>query len=83
MGTSPDAAVTRFAMGLVGGHGTIKVPYGTEGGLFAAHLGVPTVICGPGSMAQGHTPDEYIEVAQLARCEAMLDALLGRLVAGF
>ena len=83
LGTSPDADVTRFAMGLVGGHGTIKVPYGTEGGLFAAHLGVPTVICGPGSMAQGHMPDEYIEVAQLARCEAMLDALLGRLVAGF
>ena len=72
-----------FAKGLVGGNGTIKVPYGTEGGLFAARLGVPTVICGPGSMTQGHTPDEFIEVAQLARCEAMLDTLLGRLVAGF
>ena len=83
LGTSPDADVVAFANGLVGGNSTIKVPYGTEGGMFAQRLGVPTVICGPGNMAQGHTPDEYIEVEQLARCEAMLDRLLGRLVAGF
>ena len=83
LATSPDADVVAFAKGLVGGNGTIKVPYGTEGGLFAARLRVPTVICGPGNMAQGHTPDEFIEVEQLARCEAMLDTLLGRLVAGF
>jgi acetylornithine deacetylase len=83
LGTAPDADVVRFAKGLVGGNGTIKVPYGTEGGMFAQRLGVPTVICGPGSMTQGHTPDEYIEVEQLARCEAMLDVLLERLVAGF
>ena len=83
LATSPGANVVGFAKGLVGGNGTIKVPYGTEGGLFAARLGVPTVICGPGNMAQGHTPDEFIEAEQLARCEAMLDTLLGRLVAGF
>ena len=83
LGTSPDADVVAFANGLVGGNSTIKVPYGTEGGMFAQRLGVPTVICGPGNMAQGHTPDEYIEVEQLARCEAMLDRLIGRLVAGF
>ena len=83
LATSPDADVVQFAKGLVGGNSTIKVPYGTEGGLFAQRLGVPTVICGPGSMTQGHTPDEFIEVAQLVRCEAMLDVLLGRLVAGF
>lgn len=83
LGTSPDADVVRFAKGLVGGNGTIKVPYGTEGGLIAARLGVPTVICGPGNMAQGHTPDEYIEMEQLARSEAMLDVLLDQLGAGF
>ena len=83
LGTSPDAAVVAFAKGLIGSNHTIKVPYGTEGGMFAQRLGVPTVICGPGNMAQGHTPDEFIEVEQLARCEAMLDVLLGRLVAGF
>ena len=83
LGTSPDADIVSFAKGLVGGNGTIKVPYGTEGGMFAQRLGVPTVICGPGNMAQGHTPDEFIEVAQLALCEAMLDRLLERMVAGF
>ena len=83
LGTSVDADVVSFAKGLVGGNGTIKVPYGTEGGMFAARLGVPTVICGPGDMAQGHTPDEFIEVQQLVQCEAMLDRLLARLVAGF
>jgi acetylornithine deacetylase len=83
LGTSPDADVVGFAKGLVGGNSTIKVPYGTEGGLFAQRLGVPTVICGPGDMAQGHTPDEFIEVDQLVRCEAMLEGLLARLVAGF
>ena len=83
LGTSPDADIASFANGLVGGNGTIKVAYGTEGGMFAQRLGVPTVICGPGNMAQGHTPDEFIEVEQLALCEAMLDRLLERMVAGF
>ena len=34
-------------------------------------------------MAQGHKPDEYVSVEQIARCEAMLAALLDRLEAGF
>ena len=63
-------------------NGTIKVAFGTEGGLFSERLGVPTVICGPGSMAQGHKPDEYVTEEQLARCDRMLEALLDRLEAG-
>jgi acetylornithine deacetylase len=82
LGTAPDAAVVAFVKGLTGANGTIKVAFGTEGGLFAARLGVPTVVCGPGSMAQGHKPDEYVAVEQLARCEAMLATLLDRLEAG-
>ncbi len=60
----------------------MKAAFGTEGGLFDARLGVPTVICGPGSMAQGHKPDEYVTLEQMARCEAMLSALLDRLEQG-
>ena len=56
--------------------------FGTEGGLFSERLGIPTVVCGPGSMAQGHRPDEYVTEEQMARCDAMLDALLDRLAAG-
>jgi acetylornithine deacetylase len=44
---------------------------------------VPTVICGPGSMAQGHKPDEYVTVEQIDRCQAMLAALVQKLAAGF
>jgi acetylornithine deacetylase len=83
LGTPPDAEVVRFVKGLTGANGTIKVAFGTEGGLFHQRLGVPTVICGPGSMAQGHKPDEFVAVEQIARCKAMLGALLDRLEAGF
>jgi len=82
LGTRSDAAVVNFVKGLTGANGTMKVAFGTEGGLFDARLGIPTVICGPGSMAQGHKPDEYVAVEQIARCEAMMQALLGRLEAG-
>lgn len=82
LGTASDAGVVNFVKALTGANGTIKVAYGTEGGMFAQRLGIPTVICGPGSMAQGHKPDEFIEVEQLARCEAMLGALLDQLEAG-
>ena len=83
LGTPPDAGVVNFVKGLTGANGTIKVAFGTEGGLFDARLGIPTVICGPGSMAQGHKPDEYVALEQLARCEAMLAALVARLQAGW
>lgn len=82
LGTASDAGVVNFVKALTGANGTIKVAYGTEGGMFAQRLGIPTVICGPGSMAQGHKPDEFVAVEQLARCEAMLGALLDRLEAG-
>ena len=82
LGTPPDAAVVNFVKGLTGANGTMKVAFGTEGGLFDARLGVPTVICGPGSMAQGHKPDEFVSVEQMDRCEAMLAGLLVRLQAG-
>jgi acetylornithine deacetylase len=83
LGTPTDAAVVKFVKGLTGANGTMKVAFGTEGGLFDARLGIPTVICGPGSMAQGHKPDEYVTLDQMARCEAMLDGLLARLQVGF
>jgi len=55
---------------------TIKVAYGTEGGLFAAGLDIPVLICGPGEMAQGHKPDEYVEVSQLEECGRFLARLV-------
>ena len=80
--TPSSAPVVGFVKSLMGANGTIKVAYGTEGGLFDQSLGVPTVVCGPGDMAQGHKPDEFITEAQLAACDTMLVNLLQRLVAG-
>jgi acetylornithine deacetylase len=82
LGTPTHAGVVNFVKSLTGANGTIKVAFGTEGGLFDARLGIPTVICGPGSMAQGHKPDEFVTVEQMARCQSMLGALLSRLEAG-
>lgn len=47
------------------------VAFGTEGGLFH-EAGIPTVVCGPGSMDQGHKPDEFVTLAQLEACDVML-----------
>jgi len=50
------------------------VAFGTEGGLFD-EAGVSSLICGPGSMEQGHKPDEFVSHEQLQRCCHMLDNL--------
>ncbi|AVO53458.1 acetylornithine deacetylase [Ectopseudomonas mendocina] len=57
------------------------VAFGTEGGLFD-EAGVATVVCGPGSMEQGHKPDEFVSLDQLARCDAMLAGLAGWMLQG-
>jgi acetylornithine deacetylase len=82
LATPEDGAVVAFVKGLLGANTTMKVAFGTEGGLFSERVGVPTVVCGPGSMAQGHKPDEYVSEEQLALCDRMLGYLVERLVAG-
>ena len=68
------AQVTRLAQ--IAQQDLTKVAFGTEAGILA-RLGVPTLVCGPGSMtAQGHKADEFIHMQQLAAC----DDLLARLV---
>jgi len=56
------------------------VPFGTEAGLFQA-AGMSTVVCGPGSIAQAHTADEFITREQLTRCLTMLGDLKPKLQA--
>ena len=80
--TNPQSTVVDFVRSLTTGNNTFKVAFGTEGGLFSSKLGIPTVVCGPGSMEQGHKPDEFISIDQLNRCEHMLDNLLDRLEVG-
>jgi len=77
LNTAADAEVTQFAAALSGGNATIKVPFGTEGGLFSA-AGIPTIICGPGSIDQAHKPDEFVALDQIVRCERFLQRLIDR-----
>jgi acetylornithine deacetylase len=58
------------------------VDFGTEAGLYAERLRVPVVVCGPGSMAQGHIADEYIETEQLDAAQRFVAGLIGRLSSG-
>jgi acetylornithine deacetylase len=73
LGSAGDA-VTRLALRLSGERGTTLVAFGTEAGLFK-NAGIPTVVCGPGSILQAHQPDEFVSLEQLARCEAFLQGL--------
>ncbi len=73
LGSAADP-VTRMAQRLSGAQGTTLVAFGTEAGIFK-RSGIPTVVCGPGSIEQAHQPDEYVSLAQLARCEDFLRGL--------
>lgn len=74
-----DHALVEFILSLLDERELERIGYGAEAGLFQRELGIPTVICGPGSMAQGHQPDEFVTRDQLARCEAFLGRLIAAL----
>ena len=80
--TSKNSDVVNLLKSLTGNNSTFKVSFGTEGGLFSSELKIPTAICGPGSMSQGHKPDEYVSIDQVNRCEEILSQLLLKLQTG-
>ncbi|WP_085597994.1 MULTISPECIES: acetylornithine deacetylase [unclassified Pseudomonas] len=71
LATAPDSEAAELLALLTGSREFGTVAFGTEGGLFH-EAGIPTVVCGPGSMGQGHKPDEFISLEQLAACDALL-----------
>ncbi|UXN31189.1 MULTISPECIES: acetylornithine deacetylase [Micrococcaceae] len=78
LNTELDEDIVAFAAAC-GAHATDeKVTYGTEAGLFQA-AGIPTVVCGPGDIAQAHAPDEYVLLDQLVECEDFVDSLIAQL----
>ena len=68
-------AIVQWAMRLSRNTQVGKVSYGTEAGLFQK-MGVPSVICGPGDIAQAHGPNEFVALDQLAQCERFMDRIL-------
>lgn len=67
-----------LALKLTRSNRTVAAPFATEAGRFQG-AGIPTVVCGPGSIDQAHQPDEYIEIAELQRCVEFMRALAAEL----
>ena len=63
-----------LAMKLAGQNSTFAVSYGTEAGLFERSA-VPTVICGPGDIAQAHAPNEFLKISELDKCMKFMSRL--------
>ncbi len=57
---------------------THAVAFGTEAGVYQEHR-IPVVVCGPGSIAQAHQPNEFVEIVQLEKCVQFLLRLLSRM----
>ncbi|MFS3137572.1 acetylornithine deacetylase [Gluconacetobacter sacchari] len=55
------------------------IDFGTEAGLFAQVLGLPCIVCGPGSISRAHKADEYITIQELAQGDRFLEGILDRL----
>ncbi len=73
--------ILKLAMSLTGDNKPGRISFGTEAGLYQ-RASIPTIVCGPGDIAQAHKPDEYIAIGQVARCEAFLKSLVNRLCEG-
>jgi len=56
---------------VTGANGAGRVSYGTEAGLYDA-AGIPTIVCGPGNIAQAHQGDEWIAESELAACDRFI-----------
>ncbi|HEV2570666.1 MAG TPA: acetylornithine deacetylase [Beijerinckiaceae bacterium] len=74
LAAEPGSVAETLALKLTKSNRTIAVPYATEAGRFQT-AGVPTVVCGPGSIDQAHQPDEFVEESELAACLGFLRAL--------
>lgn len=78
MSLAPEHELTTLIKQLTGSNSTGKVSYGTEAG-FYQEAGIPTIVCGPGHIAQAHQPDEWIAESELAACDTFIRKLADRL----
>lgn len=71
-----DDAIVTLAKKLAGRNDHAKVAFGTEASLFVSIADIPSVVVGPGSIAQAHTPDEFVEMAELEKCAGFVERLI-------
>jgi acetylornithine deacetylase len=70
----PGSPAESIVLALTGQNRCTSTPFATEAGMFQ-DVGIPAVICGPGSAAQAHQPDEFIELSQIKDCTDFLAKL--------
>ncbi len=78
LGVTLPAHATHHAAAIKHAAGTnqeFAVSFGTEAGVFN-HSGIPSIICGPGSIDQAHKPNEFVDISQLELCLAFLMRLM-------
>ena len=56
---------------VVGSHRVVAVPYGTDASALA-EAGIPSVVFGPGNIAQAHTCDEWVSLAEVEQASQIL-----------
>ena len=76
----PEMEVVGLAQELSGNSDIGKGSYGTEGSQFQ-RAGIPTVVCGPGSIEQAHKPNEYVAIEQVEKCEQFIRRLMNHVCA--
>jgi acetylornithine deacetylase len=69
-----DHALTLLTQRLTGQNSAKRVSYGTEAGFWQG-IGIPTIVCGPGDIAQAHRPEEWVAEADIAACLDYLSRL--------
>ena len=74
-----ESKACEFVSSITGDNKREVVSFGTEAGLFQ-EIGISTVVCGPGSIEQAHTIDEFIELNEIKKCLSFLEGVKERSV---
>ncbi|MDX1486543.1 MAG: M20/M25/M40 family metallo-hydrolase, partial [Alphaproteobacteria bacterium] len=70
-----DSELLTIALRLTDANAPGQISFATEAGLYQ-NAGIPTIVCGPGHIAQAHRPDEYVALDQIAACGAFLKEII-------
>ncbi len=71
----PSSPAETLGLGITGQNRARTAAFTCEAGLFA-EADIPSIVCGPGSIAQAHQPDEFVSREQIAACTAFLERVL-------
>jgi acetylornithine deacetylase len=77
--TPPDAPIVgrvcAAVTAVLGQAVTTGVAYGTDASKYQ-RCGIPSVVCGPGDIAQAHTAEEWVEIAQVEAAARIYEHLI-------